>query len=47
MYRLLTTHCNAHSDQNPVWQISSGEFEAVLAVYERDREAADRGLGAG
>jgi hypothetical protein len=47
MYRLLTTHCNAHSDQEPVWKISSGTFESVLAVYQRDQEAFDRGVGAG
>ncbi len=47
MYRLLTTHCNAHSDERPVWQVSSGTFESVLAVYQRDQEAAQRGQGAG
>ena len=47
MYRLFTEHCNAHSDENPVWQITSGTFEAVLAVYQRDQDAFDRGVGAG
>jgi hypothetical protein len=47
MYRLFTTHCNSHSDENPVWQISSGTFESVLALYQRDQDAFDRGLGAG
>ncbi len=47
MYRLFTAHCNSHSDENPVWQISSGTFESVLALYQRDQEAFDRGLGAG
>ena len=47
MYRLFTEHCNAHSDENPVWQIGSGTFEAVLAVYQRDQDAFDRGVGAG
>ena len=47
MYRLFTTHCNAHSDENPVWQISSGTFESVLALYQRDQEAFERGAGAG
>jgi len=47
MYRLFTTHCNAHSDENPVWKISSGTFESVLALYQRDQEAFDRGEGAG
>lgn len=47
MYRLLTTHCNAHSDTEPAWQITSGTFESVLAVYQRDQDAFDRGVGAG
>jgi hypothetical protein len=47
MYRLFTEHCNSHSDDNPVWQIGSGTFEAVLAVYQRDQDAFDRGVGAG
>ena len=47
MYRLFTTHCNAHSDEQPVWQISSGTFESVLALYQRDQDALDRGVGAG
>jgi len=47
MYRLFTLHCNAHSDENPVWKISSGTFESVLAVYQRDQDAFDRGVGPG
>ena len=47
MYRLFTAHCNAHSDDSPVWQIAPGEFESVLALYQRDQDALDRGMGAG
>ncbi len=47
MYRLFTMHCNAHRDENPVWQISGETFESVLALYRRDQEAFDRGEGAG
>ncbi len=47
MYRLLTTHCNAHTEDQPVWQISSATFESVLALYQRDQDAFDRGVGAG
>jgi hypothetical protein len=47
MYRLFTAHCNAHSDESPVWQISSGTFESVLSLYQRDQEAFDRGVAAG
>ncbi|MFZ5832066.1 MAG: hypothetical protein ACOY3P_18435 [Planctomycetota bacterium] len=47
MYRLLAAHCNAHSDDQPVWKIGSGTFESVLALYQRDQDAFDRGVGAG
>jgi hypothetical protein len=47
MYRLLTTHCNAHTDDAPVWQISGESFESTLALYQRDQDAFDRGVGAG
>ena len=47
MYRLFTTHCNAHSDEDPVWQIPPATFESVLALYQRDQDAFDRGVGAG
>ena len=47
LYRLLVVHCNAHSDENPVWQISPETFEATLALYLRDQDAFDRGVGAG
>jgi hypothetical protein len=45
MYRLLVAHCNAHTDDNPSWQISSEMFEAQLAVYRREQDAFDRGVG--
>ncbi len=47
MYRLLVAHCNAHRDDNPVWQIASDTFETQLALYRQDQEAIDRGLRAG
>jgi hypothetical protein len=47
IYRLLTAHCNAHTEEQPVWNISSGTFESVLALYQRDQDAFDRGVGAG
>jgi hypothetical protein len=47
LYRLLVAHCNAHTDERPVWQISKDAFEATLAVYRRDQDAVDRGLQAG
>ena len=47
LYRLLVNHCNAHTDQQPKWQVSSEMFESTLSVYLRDQEAFDRGMGAG
>jgi hypothetical protein len=47
MYRLFTTHCNAHTEDKPVWQISAATFESVLALYQRDQDAFERGVGAG
>jgi hypothetical protein len=47
IYRLFMTHCNSHSDDAPVWQIGQSEFESVLALYQRDQDALDRGVGAG
>ena len=47
MYRVLVAHCNAHTDQQPVWKIPVSTFESVLAVYSREQDAFDRGLGAG
>jgi len=46
LYRLFVSHSNAHTNDNPAWQISSETFESVLALYQRDQEAFDRGLGA-
>lgn len=47
MYRLLTAHCNAHTDERPAWKISSPTFESTLALFQRDQDAFDRGVGAG
>ena len=47
LYRLLVAHCNAHTDDKPVWEIPKETFEATLAVYSRDQDAVDRGLQAG
>lgn len=47
MYRLITTHCNAYSDADPTWRIPPSTFESVLALYQRDQDAFDRGEGAG
>jgi hypothetical protein len=46
MYRVLSAHAATHPEQQPVWQISVATFESVLAVYQRELDAADRGVGA-
>ena len=46
LYRAIMTHCNQHSGQDPSYRISSETFESELALYRRDQEAAERGLGA-
>lgn len=47
LHRLLVAHCQQHVDTAPVWQVSSGTFETQLALYRRDQQAVDRGLGPG
>ena len=47
MYRLFVAHCNAYTDDHPVWKISSETFESTLALYNRDQDAVDRGVKAG
>jgi hypothetical protein len=47
LYRLIVTHINTHTDEAPVWKISAETFETVLALYQRDQDASDRGMGAG
>ena len=46
LYRVLVAHCNAYTDENPSWRISGEMFESQLALYRRDQENFDRGLGA-
>lgn len=47
MYRALTAHCNAFTEDRPVWQIAPETFESTLALYLRDQDAFERGMGAG
>ncbi len=46
LYRLFMAHANAHTMAQPSWKISAETFESTLALYERDQDAADRGIGA-
>jgi hypothetical protein len=47
LYRIFVAHCNAYTDDAPVWQVTGERFESVLALYMRDQDAFDRGLKAG
>lgn len=47
LYRVIAAHCNAQSGSTPSYQVSPITFEAELAVYRRELQAADRGLGTG
>lgn len=47
LYRTFVAHANSYTDDAPEWRISAGTFESVLAVYQKDQDAFDRGLGAG
>ncbi|MCA9102317.1 MAG: hypothetical protein KDA63_14240 [Planctomycetales bacterium] len=47
LYRLLVAHCDAHTDEAPSWTISASLFESTLAVFQKDLDAFDRGVGPG
>ena len=47
MYRLLVEHCNRYTEEQPRYQISRETLQSTLAVYMRDLEAFDRGMGTG
>jgi hypothetical protein len=47
LYRLLLDHCKRFSDDNPSWRISRETLQSTLAVFSRDLEAFDRGMGTG
>jgi hypothetical protein len=44
-HRLFVSHANSYTDESPSWQISGETFESVLALYQREQDAYDRGLG--
>lgn len=46
LYRVIMAHCNKHSDAAPAYRIATDTFESELAIYRREQESADRGLGA-
>ena len=47
LHRLLVEHCHRYTDDSPRWQIGRETLQSTLAVYMRDLEAHDRGLGTG
>lgn len=46
LYQAMVAHTNAHTDAEPAWRISSAVFESTLALYQRDQNAMERGMGA-
>lgn len=44
LYRLLVAHCNAHTDEHPVWEIPAPLMESTLAVYLREQDLAENRL---
>jgi hypothetical protein len=46
LYRLLVAHANTFTAESPSWKISAATFESVLAIYQRDQDAMERGVGA-
>ncbi len=47
IHRLLVEHCHRYTDESPQWKINRETLQSTLAVYMRDLEAYDRGLGTG
>ncbi|MDR2171587.1 MAG: hypothetical protein LBP59_15705 [Planctomycetaceae bacterium] len=45
LYTLFAQHVHSHSEAEPVWQIAETTFETSLALYLRNREAAEKNLG--
>jgi hypothetical protein len=47
IYRLLVDHCNRYTDANPQWKIGRETLHSTLALYQRDLQEFDRGMGTG
>jgi len=47
LYRLLVDHCNRYTDTKPQWTINRETLQSTLALYLRDLETFERGVGAG
>lgn len=46
-YRLLVSHCNRSTEENPQWKIDRATLQSEMALFQRDLESIDRGLGVG
>lgn len=44
MHQLFVAHSNAHTEDEPKWQITPETFESTLALYRREQEVFERGL---
>ena len=47
LHRMLVEHCHRYTDESPRWEIGRETLQSTMAVYMRDLEAYDRGLGTG
>lgn len=47
IHRLLVDHCNRYTDASPQWTIARETLHSTLALYLRDLEVYDRGMGTG
>ncbi|MEX0703167.1 MAG: hypothetical protein WD069_13820 [Planctomycetales bacterium] len=47
LYRVIVDHCHRHTEDEEAWEIRRETLQATLAVYLRDLDAFDRGLGTG
>jgi hypothetical protein len=47
LYRLLVAHCNRSTEENPQWKIDRATLQSEMALFMRDLEAIDKGMGVG
>jgi hypothetical protein len=45
LYNMFAQHVHSYTNSDPVWQISETTFETTLALYIRNRDAAEKNLG--
>jgi hypothetical protein len=44
LYRVISEHCNRHSDNAPEYRIAGDTFESEMGIYKREMESSDRNL---